>query len=115
MDKGKQEDLDSKWKTIATKAVTDDEFKKKLVDKPVEIMIAHGLTLPEGASMKVGVGKIQTVVPHAKASDELKEEVKWWLWRLSSIREFGRDKPGKTVGHLSMSGQEADDDSSGMG
>ena len=78
-------------------------------------MIAHGLTLTEGASMKVGVGKIQTVVPHAKASDELKEEVKWWLWRLSSIREFGRDKPGKTVGHLSMSGQEADDDSSGMG
>jgi len=115
MDKDKQEDLDNKWKAIATKAVTDDEFKKKLVDKPVEIMIENGLTLPEGAAMKVGVGKIQTVVPHAKASDELKEEVKWWLWRLSSIREFGRDKPGKTVGHLSMSAQEADDDSSGMG
>ena len=107
--------MDSKWKSIAAKAVTDDEFKKKLVAAPVEVMVENGLTVPEGAEVKVGVGKVQTLVLSSKASDELKEEVKWWMWRLDSIREFGREKPGKTVGHLSMSAQEADDDTSGVG
>ena len=115
MDKDKKEDLDNKWKSIAAKAVTDEEFKKKLVDKPVDVMIENGLTLPEGVEMKVNVAKIQTLVLPRDASDELKEDVKWWMWRLNSIREFGREKPQQTVGHLSMSMQEADDDSSGVG
>lgn len=115
MDKEKKEDMDLKWKSIAVKAVTDDEFKKKLAATPVDVMVANGLPLPMGAKMKVGVGKVQTLVLPPKASDELKEEVKWWMWRLDGIREFGREKPGKTVGHLSMSAQESDDDTSGIG
>ena len=41
-------------------------------------------------------------------------EGKWWEWRLDSIREFGKEDPVKKAGHLSMSMQEADDDSSGI-
>lgn len=114
MDAGKKENLDKKWKAIAAKAVTDDNFKSKLVANPVTLMVENGLTIPEGAEMKVGSAKVETLVLSSSAPDEVKEEVKWWMWRLDSIREFGREKPGKTVGHLSMSSQEADDDSSGM-
>ncbi len=46
--------------------------------------------------------------------DEIKEEVKWWEWRLDIIREFGKDDPKRTTGHLSMSAQESDDDQSGV-
>ncbi len=114
MDKAKKEELDKKWKSIAAKAVTDEEFKKKLVADPVGVMQESGLSLPEGAEKKVGTGNIQKVVLPANASEEIRAEAKWWEWRLDSIREFGKEDPTKKAGHLSMSSQEADDDSSGV-
>ncbi len=114
MDNAKKEELDKKWKTIAAKAVTDDAFKKNLVADPVGVMVENGLVLPEGTEMKVGTGKLQTIPIPSDASEELKEEVSWWMWRLDCIREFGKEDPKRTTGHLSMSAQEADDDSSGM-
>ncbi len=115
MDKDKKAEMDKKWTAIAARAVTDEDFKAKLVATPVDLMVEGGLTLPEGTQMKVGAYKVQSIPIPSDASDETKEEVKWWMWRLDSIREFGREKPEKTVGHMSMSAQEADDDESGLG
>ena len=114
MDSAKKEELDKHWKIIATKAVTDDAFKKSLTENPVGIMQENGLTLPEGAEMKVATGNMQKLAFPSDASDEIKAEVKWWEWRLDIIREFSKDAPKKTTGHLSMSSQEADDDDSGV-
>ncbi|VAX31302.1 hypothetical protein MNBD_NITROSPINAE05-398, partial [hydrothermal vent metagenome] len=110
MDKEKKAAMDKMWTAIAARAVTDEEFKTKLVATPVDLMLEGGLTLPEGTAMKVGAYKVQAIPIPSDASDEIKEEVKWWMWRLDSIREFGREKPEKTVGHMSMSAQEADAD-----
>ena len=115
MDKDKKAAMDKKWTAIAARAVTDEDFKRKLVAAPIDLMIEAGLTLPEGTEKKVGTGKVQSIPIPSDAPDETKKEVKWWMWRLDSIREFGREKPEKTVGHLSMSAQEADDDESGLG
>jgi len=114
MDKDKKAEMDKKWTAIAARAVTDEDFKSKLVATPIDLMLEGGLTLPEGTEMKVGAYKVQSIPIPSDASDETKEEVKWWQWRLASITEFGREKPPKTVGHLSMSSQEADEDSSGL-
>ncbi len=115
MDQEKKTDMDKKWTAIAARAVTDEDFKAKLVATPIDLMLAGGLTLPEGVDIKVGAGQVQSLPIPSNASAETKEEVKWWMWRLDSIREFGREKPEKTVGHMSMSAQEADDDESGLG
>ena len=114
MDSAKKEELDKLWKTIATKAVTDEAFKKTLTENPVGIMQENGLTLPEGSEMKVATGDVQKLVFPSDASDAIKEEVKWWEWRLDIIREFSKAEPKRTTGHLSMSAQEADDDDSGV-
>ncbi len=115
MDKDKKAEMDKKWTAIAARAVTDEDFKRKLVATPIDLMLENGLTLPEGTEKKVGAYKVQSIPIPSDAPDEIKEEVKWWMWRLDSIREFGREKPEKTVGHMSMSSQEADDDESGLG
>lgn len=114
MDSAKKEELDKLWKVIATKAVTDEAFKKSLTENPVAIMQENGLPLPEGAEMKLATGKVQKLAFPADASDAIKAEVKWWEWRLDIIREFSKAEPKRTTGHLSMSAQEADDDSSGV-
>jgi hypothetical protein len=115
MDKDKKSEMDKKWTAIAARAVTDEDYKMKLVATPIDLMIEGGLTLPDGVEIKVGAGQVQSLPIPSDVSDEIKEEVKWWMWRLDSIREFGREKPQKTVGHMSMSAQEADDDESGLG
>ena len=114
MDSNKKEELDKKWKVIATKAVTDKEFKKKLVANPIDVMVENGLSIPEGAEMKVGVGNKQSLPLPSSAPEELKEEVKWWEWRLDIIEEFGKKDPVKKTGHMSMSSQESDEDQSGV-
>ncbi len=114
MDASKREALEKVWKPIAAKAVTDEEFKKKLVADPIGVMVENGLTLPEGTEMKVGAGNLQTIPIPSNASEEIKEEVSWWMWRLNSIRELGDELPQKSVGHITMSSQEADDDTSGV-
>ncbi len=114
MDPVKKEALDKLCKTIATKAVTDEAFKKSLTENPVGIMQENGLTLPEGSEMKLATGDVQKLVFPSDASDAIKAEVKWWEWRLDTIREFSKAEPKRTTGHLSMSAQEADDDDSGV-
>lgn len=114
MEKEKKEEWDKHWKTIATKAVTDETFKKKLVANPVGVMQENGLTLPEGTEMKIGAGNEQTIPLPSNAPDDLKDEIKWWLWRLASIRELGKEDPKKEVGHHAMSSQEAEEDESGI-
>ncbi len=114
MEASKKESLEAIWKPIAAKAIQDLEFRKKLVADPVGVMTEHGLKLPEGAEMKIGAGNLQTIPIPSNASEELKEEVSWWMWRLNSIQELGKELPKKKAGHLSMSAQEADDDASGV-
>ncbi len=114
MDSAKKEELDKKWKVIATRAVTDAVFKKQLVADPVGVMVENGLSIPEGAEMKVGSGDKQTFPIPSNAPQDLKDEVKWWEWRLDSIREFGRELKLKKGGHSSMSSQEAEEDTSGV-
>ncbi len=114
MDPEKKEELDKLWKTIATKAVTDETFKNSLTEDPVGIMQENGLTLPEGSKMKLATGDIQKLLFPSDASDAIKAEVKWWEWRLDIIREFSKAAPKKTTGHIAMSAQEADDDESGV-
>ena len=92
MDKKKKDELDKKWNTIVLKALNDDAFKEKLVKDPINIMVENGLTIPEGCKAgqtSVGVAGLQ--LP-SNASDELKEEVKWWRWRLEITFDFGKDE-----------------------
>ena len=114
MDPAKKEELDKLWKTIATKAVTDEAFKDSLTANSVGIMEENGLTLPEGTEMKIATGNKQKISFPSDASDAIKAEVKWWEWRLDIIREFSKADSKQEVGHLSMSSQEADDDDSGV-
>ena len=91
MDKNRKEELDKKWKAIAAKAVTDEIFKKSLVDDPIGVMQEHGLKIPEGTEAKIGTGNILKLITVKNPPDELMEEVTWWTWRLTTIRDFGRD------------------------
>ncbi|MEE2986745.1 MAG: hypothetical protein VX667_03030 [Nitrospinota bacterium] len=98
MDPAKKEELDKKWKTIATQTVTDEDFKMKLVNDPIGVLKEHGLNIPEGAKHKVGTGKIHKLIIPNDAPEKLKKEVKWFMWRLDMIREFGKDD--RTKGNL---------------
>ena len=98
MDKNKKDELDKKWNTIVLKALTDDSFKEKLVKKPIDVMVENGLIIPEGCKVgETSVGTVGLQLP-ANASDELKEEVKWWKWRLEMTFDFGKDeKKGHSI------------------
>ena len=71
MEQNKKSELDKKWNTIVLKALSDEEFKKKLVKDPASVMV--GIQLPPNAS------------------DDIKEEAKWWRWRLEMTHNFGKD------------------------
>ena len=45
MDAKKKEDMDQKWKSVATYAVTQGDFKQKLVKDPIQVMKEFGLEL----------------------------------------------------------------------
>ena len=84
-------ELNDKWKQVATKAVTDDEFRKKLAKNPITVMAEHDLSLPDTIEARLEAGyeiKLFTAPEHA---EELKEEIKWWKLRVDMIREFGKD------------------------
>ena len=92
MDKNKKDNLDNKWNAIVLRALNEDGFKEKLVKNPIEVMVENGLTIPEGCKVgetSVGIAGLQ--LP-ANASDELKEEVTWWKWRLEMTFDFGKDE-----------------------
>jgi len=92
MDKYKKEKLDKKWNAIVLKAFKDDDFKKKLVGDPIGTMVESGLTVPEGCKAGAGAGKRSGIQLPADAPDELKEEVKWWNFRLNMTRDFGKEE-----------------------
>ena len=77
MKRKRKEELDGKWKTVATNAVVDDAFKNKLVADPVAVMNEHEIHLPEGVEAKVGTGKIVKLFPPDSASEDILAEVKW--------------------------------------
>lgn len=92
MDKNKKDELDKKWNAIVLKALSDDDFKEKLVKNPIDVMVKNGLTIPEGCKAGEASGKIAGLQLPANASNELKEEVKWWKWRLEMTFDFGKDE-----------------------
>ena len=91
MDAEKKEDMDRKWKTIATHAVTQEDFKQKLLKDPLQVMKEFGLQLPENIRPNIDKSKSITLLLPENSSEELKAEVTWWQWRLNTIREFGKD------------------------
>ena len=93
----KKVDLDLNWKKVATEAITNEEFKEKLVKDPVTMMSEYGLVLPEGIVPKYGTGNVLRLTHDSDISDEIKEEVLWWKWRLDMIREFGREEAERGV------------------
>ena len=99
MDKDKKDELDRKWNAIVLKALNEDDFKEKLVKNPINVMIKNGLTLPEGCKAGEATGNIAGLQLPANASEELKEEAKWWKWRLEMTFDFGKDeKKGDSIG-----------------
>lgn len=90
-------ELNEKWKQVATKAVTDDAFRKKLAKNPITVMKECDLTLPDTIEARLEAGyeiKLFTAPEHA---EELKEEIKWWKLRVDMIREFGKDEERKAA------------------
>ena len=92
MNQNKKDELNKKWSAIVLKALSDDEFKKKLIEDPIGVMVESGLSIPEGCKVGEGTGNIVGLQLPANASDDLKEEVKWWRWRLEMIHDFGKDE-----------------------
>jgi hypothetical protein len=90
-------ELDANWKKVATEAITNEEFKDKLVADPVAIMGEFGLVLPEGIIPKYGTGHVLRLTHATDISDDIRDEVQWWRWRLDMIREFGREEAERGV------------------
>ena len=84
---------------MATKAVTDDEFRKKLAKNPITVMKECDLELPETIEARLEAGYEIKLFTAPDAPEELQEEVKWWKVRVDMIREFGKDDK-KTAGTI---------------
>ncbi|MEK9629282.1 MAG: hypothetical protein VW455_09710 [Nitrospinota bacterium] len=86
----RKKELDDKWKTIVTKAVTDEQFKKQLVGDPMKIIEEQGLKPAEGVKVAFDeLTQTHKVGVDADANEELTAEGKWWGIRLKMIKEFG--------------------------
>ena len=88
--------MDNKWKKLATRAVTQQEFKTQLVADPVACMNEFGLQPPEGAKVHTGADKTVHILPPTGSPPEIKEEIKWWNLRLDTIRQFGKEEKETT-------------------
>lgn len=84
-------ELDGKWKQVATKAVTDDDFRLKLAKNPVTVMKECNLELPEGIEARLEAGYEIKLYTAPDATEDLQSEVKWWKVRVDMAREFGKD------------------------
>ena len=94
----RKEELNGKWKQIAAKAVTDDDFRKKLAKNPITVMKECDLALPDNIEARLEAGYEIKLFTSPETAEELKEEIKWWKVRVDMIREFGKDvdiKSGK--------------------
>ena len=110
MDPKKKEELDKKWNAIVLNALNEDSFKESLVKNPINVMVENGLTIPEGCKAGEATGNIAGLQLPANASDKLKEEAKWWKWRLEMTHDFGKDE--KRGASSSSSGAPLMDDES---
>ena len=87
----RKKELDDKWKEIVTKAITDEEFKKKLVADPIKAIEEQGLKAVDGIKIAFDdVTKIHKVGVDNDSNEEITAEGKWWGIRLKMIKEFGR-------------------------
>ncbi len=100
-------ELLEKWKKVATKAVTDDLFKEKLVKDPIKMMAEFDLMIPDEIEVLVGHANTITLVTPKDASENLTSEIKWWRIRLNVIEEFGQDERG---GDGAVAGPKSDED-----
>lgn len=91
MDENRKADLEAKWKKVVALAVTNDDFKQKLVNDPIAVLSEHGLTIPQGTQAKVDTEKEVGLLLPPNPSQELEQEAKWWKWRLGMIRAFGKE------------------------
>ncbi len=87
----RKEELNGKWKQVAKKAVTDDDFRKRLAKNPITVMKEHDLHLAEGIEARLEAGYEIKLFTAPDTAEELQEEVKWWKVRVDMIREFGKD------------------------
>ena len=86
----RKKELDDKWKEIVTKAITDEEFKKKLVADPIKIIEEQGLKAFDGIKISFDeVTKVHKVGVDNDSNEEISAEGKWWSIRLKMIKEFG--------------------------
>ena len=86
----RKKELDDKWKEIVTKAITDEEFKKKLVADPIKIIEEQGLKAFDGIKISFDeVTKVHKVGVDNDSNEEVAAEGKWWSIRLKMIKEFG--------------------------
>ena len=82
--------MDDKWKSIVTKAVTDEAFKKQLVADPVKAIEEQGLKAVDGIKIAFDeVTKVFKVGVDNESNEEVVAESKWWGIRLKMIKEFG--------------------------
>ena len=92
MEQNKKGELNKKWNAIVLKALSDEGFKKKLVKDPASVMVENGLSIPEGCKIGEASGGIVGLQLPPNASDDIKEEAKWWRWRLEMTHNFGKDE-----------------------
>ena len=84
-------ELNDKWKQVAAKAVTDDDFRKRLAKNPVTVMKEFDLLLPDNIEARLEAGYEIKFFTAPENAEELKEEIKWWKLRVDMIRDFGKD------------------------
>ena len=98
--------MDAKWQKVAAKAVTQEKFKKKLLDDTLGILKEHGLELPESVKVNIAIDKEISIGLPDNCDESIKEEVKWWRWRIAAIKEFGHEleKNTKDVAPMSEEG-----------
>ena len=86
----RKKELDDKWKEIVTKAIIDEEFKKKLVADPIKVIKDQGLEASNGIKIAFDeVTKVHKVGVDNDSNEEITAEGKWWSIRLKMIKEFG--------------------------
>ena len=84
-------ELNDKWKQVATTAVPDDDFRKKLATNHITVMEECDLSLPDTIEARLEAGYEIKLFTTPELAEELKEEIKWWKLRVDMIREFGKD------------------------
>ena len=91
----RKEELNGKWKQVAAKAVTDDDFRKRLGKNPITVMKEFDLHLPDTIEARLEAGYEIKLFTTPELAEEMKEEIKWWKLRVDMIRDFGRDDTKK--------------------